>query len=123
MKGAPSFSQFPPLAEIVRKDGPANEARYFFKSEASRDPNSMEIEQAIENPYLIVRSLKNKEGEQKGYPLEIGDVIKLGRIEYVVSELKTSEQTLSNRKVESDSHKVYEVNEHLTGLCKICLGE
>jgi hypothetical protein len=57
----------------------------------------MDIEAPNENPYLIVRSLKNQNGEQKGYALgicvlisEIGDIIKLGRIEYVVSELKTA---------------------------------
>jgi len=57
----------------------------------------MDIEAPNENPYLIVRSLKNQHGEQKGYALgtngfnsEIGDIIKLGRIEYVVSELKTA---------------------------------
>jgi hypothetical protein len=54
---------------------------------------------------------------------EIGDVIKLGRIEYVVSELKTGDQTLSNRKVDNDAMKVYEVHENLSGQCKICLGE
>jgi len=38
--------------------------------------------------FLIVRSLKNKDGIQKGYNLEPGDVIKLGRIEYAVIEFK-----------------------------------
>jgi hypothetical protein len=41
------------------------------------------------------------------FDLEIGDVIKIGRIEYVVSELKTTDQTLSNRKVDNDAMKVY----------------
>lgn len=50
-------------------------------------------------------------------------MIKLGRIEYVVSELKTAEQTLSNRKTDTDQQKVYEVHENLSGQCKICLGE
>ena len=34
--------------------------------------------------YLIVRSLKNSEGSQKGYALNVGDVIKMGRMEYTV---------------------------------------
>ena len=70
----------------------------------------MDIEAPNENPYLIVRSLKNQQGEQKGYPLEIGDIIKLGRIEYVVSELKTASETLSNRRTTNDAMKVYELN-------------
>jgi hypothetical protein len=44
-------------------------ARYYFKAERSNNPNEMEIEQPTEKPYLIVRSLKNRENEQKGYPL------------------------------------------------------
>jgi len=39
-------------------------------------------------PFLIVRSLKNDEGVQKGYDLELGDVIRLGRIEYRVLEFQ-----------------------------------
>ena len=77
-----------------------------------------------------MRSLKNPHGEQKGYPLgigelisEIGDIIKLGRIEYVVSELKTASETLSNRRITSDAMKIYELNETLEGQCKICLAE
>jgi len=38
--------------------------------------------------FLIVRSLKNKEGSQKGYIMEPGDIVKLGRIEYLVLETK-----------------------------------
>lgn len=38
--------------------------------------------------FLIVRSLKNKEGLQKGYVLEPGDILKLGRIEYAVIEYR-----------------------------------
>jgi len=38
--------------------------------------------------FLIVRSLKNEEGVQQGYNLELGDIIRLGRIEYRVIEYK-----------------------------------
>mmetsp|Transcript_11372 Transcript_11372/g.9779 ORF Transcript_11372/g.9779 Transcript_11372/m.9779 type:complete len:138 (-) Transcript_11372:1381-1794(-) len=42
------------------------------------------------NLFLIVRSLKNEDGTQKGYPLELGDIIRLGRIEYRVIEYQDS---------------------------------
>jgi len=38
--------------------------------------------------FLIVRSLKNEDGVQKGYHLETGDIVRLGRIEYRVIEFK-----------------------------------
>eukprot|EP00331_Platyophrya_macrostoma_P007568 CAMPEP_0176425466 /NCGR_PEP_ID=MMETSP0127-20121128/11403_1 /TAXON_ID=938130 /ORGANISM="Platyophrya macrostoma, Strain WH" /LENGTH=444 /DNA_ID=CAMNT_0017806627 /DNA_START=17 /DNA_END=1351 /DNA_ORIENTATION=+ len=38
--------------------------------------------------FLIVRSLKNDDGTQKGYNLELGDIIRLGRIEYRVIEFQ-----------------------------------
>lgn len=40
------------------------------------------------NAFLIVRSLKDDEGVQKGYNLELGEVIRLGRIEYRVLEFQ-----------------------------------
>lgn len=40
--------------------------------------------------YLIVRSLKNSDGRsQRGYSLEPGDTMKLGRVEYRVVEIRT----------------------------------
>jgi len=57
--------------------------------------------QSIENHktnhlFLIVRSLKNEDGTQKGYPLELGDIVRLGRIEYRVIEYRDqSLQTFS----------------------------
>lgn len=96
-----------------------NPGRYFFKGGLRRDlTHQLDLDAPNENPYLIVRSLKNQQGEQKGYPLginqcsiaEIGDIVKLGRIEYMVAELKTGAETLSNRRPTSDTVKVYELN-------------
>jgi len=43
--------------------------------------------------YLIVRSLKNPvDGTNKGHALEIGEKIKIGRIEYSVIEMKIDEK-------------------------------
>jgi hypothetical protein len=36
--------------------------------------------------------------------------MKLGRIEYVVSELKTPEKTLSARRSDSSNEKIYDVH-------------
>lgn len=57
--------------------------------------------------------------------VEIDDIIKLGRIEYMVSEMKTQGDTLTSHKSDLDSavETVYEVNTELKGLCKICLVE
>lgn len=50
--------------------------------ESENNPNKHNI-------YLIVRSLKGADGKsQRGYALEPGHVIKLGRIEYRVIEIK-----------------------------------
>jgi len=57
-------------------------------------------------PFLIVRSLKNDDGVQKGYNLELGDVIRLGRIEYRVLEYQNRELkvfSLLNNKVPEES--------------------
>lgn len=46
-----------------------------------------EIDKKKQNIYLIVRSLKGIDGKsQKGYALNPGDIIKLGRVEYQVTE-------------------------------------
>lgn len=36
------------------------------------------------DPYIVIRSLKNGENQQKGYSLKVGDIIKFGRLEYIV---------------------------------------
>jgi hypothetical protein len=51
-------------------------------------------------PYLVVRDFKKSGGISPGYPLsniflklEPGNVIKLGRVEYMVIESKNEEET------------------------------
>lgn len=43
-----------------------------------------------EEIYLIVRSLKNGKNENKGYKLTAGNIIKLGRVEYLVSSINST---------------------------------
>ena len=53
--------------------------------------------------YLIIRSLKCRDGRsQRGYSLQPGDIMKLGRIEYRVLEISTRSQVLANNKVADD---------------------
>jgi hypothetical protein len=69
---------------------------YLFSVQSEADKQEkfflkIDDNQKIENVdmnhlFLIVRSLKNEDGNQKGYPLEIGDIVRLGRIEYRVIE-------------------------------------
>jgi len=58
--------------------------KYFLKP--ARIQNLDENPQ--KNAFLIVRSLKDDEGVQKGYNLELGEVVRLGRIEYRVLEFQ-----------------------------------
>jgi hypothetical protein len=46
--------------------------------------------------FLIARSLKHEDGTQKGYGLEVGDIIRLGRIEYRIIELQTHDSKISS---------------------------
>jgi pSer/pThr/pTyr-binding forkhead associated (FHA) protein len=105
----------------------------------NKDPNkfylkTQEIKQydsSKQNVFLIVRSLKNESGVQRGYKLELGDIIRLGRIEYKVIEYgdadlnkyslfdltKPGEEGALNleiKKCDKDSNS--------EKMCKICFG-
>lgn len=47
-------------------------------------------------PYLVVREF-SKNGINAGYPLRPGNVIKLGRVEYMVIESKNENNTFTLR--------------------------
>jgi hypothetical protein len=66
--------------------------KYFLKP--ARIQNLDENPQ--KNAFLIVRSLKDDEGVQKGYNLELGEVIRLGRIEYRVLEFQDNLQNVQS---------------------------
>ncbi len=84
---------------------------------------------------MIVRKLKDHNKEPKGYKLEAGSIIKLGRVEYYISEVringkvKTSNskakgKVYANRKVlkyspETEKAKLGDTTEKPQ--CKICL--
>jgi hypothetical protein len=53
--------------------------------------------------FIIARSLKNEDGSQKGFELELGDIVRLGRIEYKVIEFQTKDLKVSSL-LTSDSH-------------------
>jgi len=82
--------------------------------------------------YLIVRSLKCRDGRtQRGYSLSPGDIVKLGRVEYKVSEMQigndptTSMQNENNNNLPSDM--LFDANNQTPQptdqelLCKYCL--
>jgi autonomous glycyl radical cofactor GrcA len=69
--------------------------RYFISVPEEDNESAMALEDTKNNDcekhnkYLIVRSLKGSDGKsQRGYSLSPGHVIKLGRIEYRVIEIK-----------------------------------
>ncbi|KRX04576.1 SMAD/FHA domain [Pseudocohnilembus persalinus] len=68
-------------------------------------------DQSLDN-FLIVRSIKDKEGQQKGYVLQPGDILKLGRIEYLVQEINDGKDTKTVQgPVSGDYQQIYEVTE------------
>ena len=64
-----------------------------------------------EETYLVVRKIKDINNEQKGYklgnhPLMLvpGQTIKLGRVEYFVSEVKEGNRTLTANSLSIQTH-------------------
>ena len=85
-----------------------------------------------QNIYLIVRSLKAVDGKnQRGYALNPGDILKVGRIEYRVIENQVGLKNLSVQKVaetnldesyfDLTNQKVPDDSKDLT--CRYCLSE
>jgi translation elongation factor P/translation initiation factor 5A len=60
------------------------------------DQNQTTEEAMNKDLFLIARSLKHEDGTQKGYGLELGDIIRLGRIEYRVIEFQTHDSKISS---------------------------
>lgn len=82
--------------------------------------------------YLIVRSLKSRDGKtQKGYALSPGDIFKLGRVEYRVSEMQISADPTSLRAMDNSNilpcDLLFDANNQTSQpsdeeqLCKYCL--
>lgn len=112
----------------------SNSSRYYIDV-----PGDFPQGQLAPNPtYLIVRSLKCKDGRnQRGYHLKTGDVIKLGRIEYRVLEIQSQSGTSLSNKNEAqnldflikdnlfnaDDQKIKTPEKKGEVLCKYCLME
>jgi hypothetical protein len=85
--------------------------------------------------YLIIRSLKCKDGRsQRGYTLQPGDIMKLGRIDYRILEIANKEQVLTNNPLSNDlvnlmpslvfdGDAIVERPTTEESLCKYCLME
>ncbi|EAR90253.2 zinc finger protein (macronuclear) [Tetrahymena thermophila SB210] len=89
--------------------------------------NSSKENNSNNDAYLIVRFLRNQKGEQKGYPLQVGDMIKLGRVEYCVIEKYTEESGLQQINDIFCDQEQYNFNidysKTETKTCRICLCE
>ena len=110
-------------------------ARDKFYINADQNPlvplNESNPDAANPNIFLIVRSLKAVDGKnQRGYAVNPGDVIKLGRIEYRVIESQVGVNNLSVKKVaetfKDDSH--FDANNQIIPegkdiTCRYCLSE
>lgn len=53
-----------------------------------KTPSASGVELKSNQPYIVIRSLKNDDREQRGYELKLGDIIKFGRLEYIVREYR-----------------------------------
>lgn len=85
--------------------------------------------------YLIIRSLKCKDGRsQRGYTLQPGDIMKLGRIDYRILEISTKAQLMTNNQISNelvnlmpslvfDGDASVERPHNEESLCKYCLME
>ncbi|CAD8185698.1 unnamed protein product [Paramecium octaurelia] len=72
--------------------------------------------------FLIVRSLKNSQGGQKGYKMEPGDIIKLGRMEYLIMETKDKDNLVNQ--AQSEMLKFEQTASYVTNssaTCRFCL--
>ena len=88
------------------------------ESEANEEP-SLAINT---NAYLVISNMKSKDGKIKGYSLSPGEVIKLGRMEYLVTEYQnhTTRQAIKSSAYTPLDHK-HTVLQDYQGVCKICL--
>eukprot|EP01017_Pseudomicrothorax_dubius_P038859 TRINITY_DN588_c0_g1_i10.p1 TRINITY_DN588_c0_g1~~TRINITY_DN588_c0_g1_i10.p1 ORF type:complete len:527 (-),score=115.43 TRINITY_DN588_c0_g1_i10:161-1741(-) len=110
----------------ISSRGNIGEERFFI------DPTGLQFEEGKFNEvYLIVRSLKNSEGQQKGFPLEVGQVMKLGRMEFRVVELGHPDGRSEKNEVEYDVERIFRtatgqndaMTEDTKPACRICLLE
>ncbi|CAD8101626.1 unnamed protein product [Paramecium primaurelia] len=76
--------------------------------------------------FLIVRSLKNSQGGQKGYKMEPGDIIKLGRMEYLIIETRNKDN-LVNKATNEMLKDWFEITAsyvtNTQAICRFCLME
>jgi len=95
-----------------------------------QSPPIEQYDPSKQNLFLIVRSLKNEEGVQRGYPLELGDILRLGRIEYKVIEYQDHTgkrhslfdiDDISKTKTCNLTVKTCETNSTEKHQCRICL--
>ncbi|CAD8080123.1 unnamed protein product [Paramecium primaurelia] len=115
--------------EIVIQDGKAKDEAHLplTSIQAQGDQYFIQPNQnSTENEnYLIVRSLKNADGVQKGYTLQEGDLLKLGRVEYHVIEIRDSKGQIRTVKdvFQSEAKITPSLDGNVTQQCKICLNE
>ena len=97
-----------------------------------------ELAQINKPTYLIVRSLKCKDGKsQRGYCLQPGNIMKLGRVEYKIVEIKNNEkcERVENQMDAYDQQvrQIFDADSNTTFMdkknrgeeiqCKYCLSE
>jgi len=99
------------LANVTSRDG-----RYVLEVNPSSNDKTID-------PFLIVRSLKDKSGQQKGHGLSAGEILKVGRVEHTILEVNNGQNTDSINDDYYTTHIFDKSLENQSKTCRICLGE
>ena len=91
-----------------------------FKNNAREMPK---VDGKVYDPFIVIRSLKNQQKEQRGYELALGDVIKFGRLEYIVRQFRDFNQTQTHGSMKIDFSTHQAKDQSPEGTCKVCLGD
>eukprot|EP01017_Pseudomicrothorax_dubius_P003642 TRINITY_DN10563_c0_g2_i2.p1 TRINITY_DN10563_c0_g2~~TRINITY_DN10563_c0_g2_i2.p1 ORF type:complete len:497 (+),score=83.83 TRINITY_DN10563_c0_g2_i2:37-1527(+) len=112
------------LLSVTGKSTPREEQFYI-------DPSEIQHEEGKHNEvYLIVRSLKNADGAQRGFTLVPGQVIKLGRMEFRVIECCYRNREITKLETDLDQEREFRQSTSQatpeaanSPVCRICLVE
>lgn len=77
------------------------------------------------NSYVSIKSLRSRDGVQ-GYALVPGDIVRLGRLSFVVLEFRNDQKTFTFKNTDYQdkrSSNVLKVEGSSAGTCRICLGD
>jgi hypothetical protein len=135
-KGKLPHEDFEFLASIVKKKSLHGSegnlvASIVYAITAPEAPTNPDIRSNVDTPnttsYLSVKTLKHKDGTQ-GHRLSPGDVVRLGRLSFLVAELRDANTTHSFKNpsckdLVKKGDNVLMTESRQSGTCRICLSD